>query len=825
MSIGNWYRVGTVAVTNGSVNVVGTGTYWSSQCNPGDRFTVDGENWYEVNSITDDTHLALLSVGGSGAFAGTTGSNLAYAIDRNFTNNLNADIAAKVASLVAEYQANSNGPLSGLFGDGAVATPGIAFLNEASTGLYRPGTGIAALAVQGAEFLRAVGTASGVPGLLGLGTTAPAQALDIAVAYNALFGARIKNSSAGTAARAALQATNGAQVLNLGVNGANFAADGVLGAARGFVEGPNGVDFASGVTTGNAFSWGVGTSYTSKMVMDYLGDVSIGGSPVTVAGYTTLALNNATTGGILDLQANGVDVGRLTGSAAAVDLSAIGASVPVTITTNGAVRVKVDPSGNVLVGQPGTFGGNPGFVVNRTSGFSGAILQSSGSYGASFGVDITSGTTIAGSPAGSTVIRSGGPLLFSTSGTGAEFARLDTSGRLGLGVIPSAWGSAYSGIVQLGSSGAIAAQSNVMAMGSNWYYNSSGTDAYINTGVTTRYIQNSGAHYFQYAASGSAGTTISFNTALEIDSNGNLSVNAVAGNGYHVIAKNVNNDAGVRVLATGTVSSVGGTYTNSSIVSYAVSGTGANSANCALVVQKDFNTSRSVNAAGTLNASGADYAEYRQLVASLYGQVAKGALLGYDANGLMTNVFANVVGRVLPKSTAPSYVGNDTWGTTPNIVATYNVVDPGNAPAQVVEPTAPTVIANPGADASEDQAAAYAAYQAAAVAYAADLATYNTYVVAEAAYQANLAAFNAALETERVKWDRIALCGVVPVNISGLGTADIGKYLVPCAASDGTITATAVAKADLTLMQYIDSFGSIEAIGTDGRPLVNVKNG
>lgn len=83
----------------------------------------------------------------------------------------------------------------------------------------------------------------------------------------------------------------------------------------------------------------------------------------------------------------------------------------------------------------------------------------------------------------------------------------------------------------------------------------------------------------------------------------------------------------------------------------------------------------------------------------------------------------------------------------------------------------------------------------------------------------------AALETERVKWDRIALCGVVPVNISGLGTADIGKYLVPCAASDGTITATAVAKADLTLMQYIDSFGSIEAIGTDGRPLVNVKNG
>ena len=278
---------------------------------------------------------------------------------------------------------------------------------------------------------------------------------------------------------------------------------------------------------------------------------------------------------------------------------------------------------------------------------------------------------------------------------------------------------------------------------------------------------------------------------------------------------------------------------------------GWSTAGAAMTLGKHSVTGYSIRPGGNVASPGADYAEYRQLIASLYGAVAKGALLGYNAAGLMTNVFADVVGRVLPKSTSPSYVGNDTWGTTEAIVAAYGVADPGQRPGVVAEPVAPTVlpeptppatVADPGPDATGDQTAAYAAYlaaaatydeelaaytasQAATAAYPAQLGAYNAYVAAEATYQANLTAFNAALETERVKWDRIALCGVVPVNIAGLTSADIGKHLVPCAATDGTITATAVAKADLTLMQYIDSFGTIEMIGADGRPLVNVKNG
>lgn len=287
MSIGNWYRVGTVSVQNGNVNIVGTNTFWTTQCNPGDRFTVDGENWYEIITITDDTHLSIESVGGSGAFAGATAANLPYAVDRNFNNALSGGLAAQVAALLAQFQAGANGPLSGLFQNGSAATPGIAFLNEASTGLFRPAAGIAALAVQGAEFLRAVGTVNGVPAMLGLGTAAPAQMVDLAGSNSALWGVRMTNGSVGTGARSGFIASNGTQNLNIGVNGANFTANGVLAPSRGFVEGPAGIDFASGVTAGNAFSWGVGAGYASKMAMDFQGNVTMTGGAVTFADGAT----------------------------------------------------------------------------------------------------------------------------------------------------------------------------------------------------------------------------------------------------------------------------------------------------------------------------------------------------------------------------------------------------------------------------------------------------------------------------------------------------------------------------------------------------------
>jgi len=77
------YQTGTVSVTNGSNQVVGVGTSWLANVNVGNIFTIPGSGaWYEVASITDDTHLVLTA-----NYGGATAAGSAYAITRDFTVN------------------------------------------------------------------------------------------------------------------------------------------------------------------------------------------------------------------------------------------------------------------------------------------------------------------------------------------------------------------------------------------------------------------------------------------------------------------------------------------------------------------------------------------------------------------------------------------------------------------------------------------------------------------------------------------------------------------------------------------------------------------
>tara|TARA_R110002126_G_scaffold10345_2_gene47095 strand:+ start:55 stop:1608 length:1554 start_codon:yes stop_codon:yes gene_type:complete len=85
----------------------------------------------------------------------------------------------------------------------------------------------------------------------------------------------------------------------------------------------------------------------------------------------------------------------------------------------------------------------------------------------------------------------------------------------------------------------------------------------------------------------------------------------------------------------------------------------ANAANAACRMGRNSVNSRSLNAGGTVNASGADYAEYMTKAGDF--TIAKGDVIGIDANGKLTNVFANAVSFMV-KSTDPSYVGGDAWG-------------------------------------------------------------------------------------------------------------------------------------------------------------------
>jgi hypothetical protein len=182
----------------------------------------------------------------------------------------------------------------------------------------------------------------------------------------------------------------------------------------------------------------------------------------------------------------------------------------------------------------------------------------------------------------------------------------------------------------------------------------------------------------------------------------------------------------------------------------------ANAAGSAMRIGRSSTTGRSINGAGTINASGADYAEYMYKNGDFV--VAKGDVVGIDANGKLTNMFTDAVSFCV-KSTNPSYVGNDIWGSIDAL---------GKEPAKE-------------------------------------------------ATQQEKDAFYAKLESARQLVDRIAFSGQVPVNVTG---AIAGQYIIPVD-NDGYIKGQAISNP--TFEQYQIAVGKVIAIESDGRAKIIVK--
>jgi hypothetical protein len=113
-------------------------------------------------------------------------------------------------------------------------------------------------------------------------------------------------------------------------------------------------------------------------------------------------------------------------------------------------------------------------------------------------------------------------LTFLTAST--ERLRLDSSGNLGLGVTPSAWGSGDTILQVKAGSGTTAlwGRNNTGRLISNAYYD--GTNyRYVATASATSYETNtSGGFAWQIAPSGTAGNAITFTQALTLDASGRL---------------------------------------------------------------------------------------------------------------------------------------------------------------------------------------------------------------------------------------------------------------------------------------------------------------
>ena len=213
-------------------------------------------------------------------------------------------------------------------------------------------------------------------------------------------------------------------------------------------------------------------------------------------------------------------------------------------------------------------------------------------------------------------------------------------------------------------------------------------------------------------------------------------------------------------------------------------GAPGNAALAVLRLAKVESSGRSINAGGTINAAGADYAEYERNNGLVF---AKGDIIGFKADGTLTNVFAAAI-RFAIKSTNPSYVGGDTWGSEGQV---------GKRPEQPTRKADKTETTGEGEDAVTT------------VTEPGD--TDAEWEAKQAAYETAKAAFEATLEAARQLVDRIAYSGKVPCNVLG---ATPGGYII-AVDNAGAIVGEFVANPDFA--QYKKAVGRVNRILPDGR--------
>ena len=120
-------------------------------------------------------------------------------------------------------------------------------------------------------------------------------------------------------------------------------------------------------------------------------------------------------------------------------------------------------------------------------------------------------------------------------GAYTERMRLDSSGNLGLGVTPSAWGSGWTAF-QVGT-GVLHKRSDGNGVSLGWNYYVDGTNArYIATAAATQYRQYLGEHSWFTAPSGTAGNAITFTQAMTLSAAGYLGIGTTSpSNTLHVV--------------------------------------------------------------------------------------------------------------------------------------------------------------------------------------------------------------------------------------------------------------------------------------------------
>jgi hypothetical protein len=403
------------------------------------------------------------------------------------------------------------------FADGSAAAPSITNTGDLNAGLFFPAADTVAVSTAGTERMRIDSS-----GNVGIGTTNPQERLHIFGAS----GSAPSNNASGNTVRITSTATAGVGVgpslLFEGQTG-NTTANYGFAAIQGFKGSATAADYSGGMAFFIQSSGGA-SSLTERMRIDASGNVGIGVTPIA---NTRLYVRTAATTDTAYYSDNGVNSGFIVKFNGALTTIGNDFGAPLAFLTNNTERMRIDASGRFLVGTtsaPATASmltlSAPASTLYGTFNaaaqtFSYLTMQTSGTdfgYIGPGALDLPSSMSIVAAGARS--------LTFGTNG--AERARIDSSGNVGIGVTPSAWGSTYK-VLDVGGGASFAGLGNSAYITSNSYDN--GTNyIYKATATSTLYLATSGQHRWYNAPSGTAGNAITFTQAMTLDAGGKLSV-------------------------------------------------------------------------------------------------------------------------------------------------------------------------------------------------------------------------------------------------------------------------------------------------------------